>query len=143
MNSKSVTSILNNTLNPARFSVLNSLMMLLKYPVSLLYFTHFLVFPLWGFSSSESTYWCNTASVVISAILNYWMNGCLNFWTLECWMEHFGWKCANGNIGFHPTSEIPSKISSNTKIKYWLKCWIHFAHKGINGFVKFIKKHPL
>ena len=77
------------------------------------------------FSSSESIKSCNTTSVAMPVILNYGMNGLLNFWTLECWMKHVGWKCANENIGFHPTYEIPSKILSKTNIKCWMKCWMY------------------
>ena len=112
-------------LDPARSSILNSHMMLLKYPLSLLLFTHFLVFPRWGFSQSESINPCNTTSLAMSAILSYWMNGLLNFWTLELWMRHVGMKCVNENIGFHMIPEIPYKVSSNTNIKRWMKCWMH------------------
>ena len=60
-------------------SILNSLMKFLKYHRLLLLFTHFLVFPLWVFSSSESINSCNTASLAMSAILNYRMSEFLNF----------------------------------------------------------------
>ena len=67
---------------------------LLKYSLSLLRFSHFLVFPLWGFSSSEFTNSCNTKSVAMSAILNYWMNELLNLRILNetCWMKLCEWE---------------------------------------------------
>ena len=80
---------------------------------------------------NPSTY-ANSASVAVSTILNYWMNKLLNFWTLECWMKHIAWKCANENIRFHPTSEIPSKILSNKNIKCWIKCWMHLRRSLVD-----------
>ena len=76
---KLTTSIWNISLKPVRSSTLNSFIILLKYPWSLLLFTHCLVFPLWGFSSSESISsfkMITCASARVSTILNFRrMNG--------------------------------------------------------------------
>ena len=77
--SKLATSIRNISLKLVRSSTLNSFIILLKYPQSLLLFTHRLVFPLWSFSSSESISsfkMITCASARVSTILNFWrMNG--------------------------------------------------------------------
>ena len=77
--SKSATSIRNISLKLVRSSILNSFIILLKYPWSLLLFTHRLVFPLWDFSSWESVSsfkMVTCASACMSIILNFRiMNG--------------------------------------------------------------------
>ena len=76
---KSKTLIRNISLRSVRSSTLNSFTILLKYPWSLLLFTHCLVFALWVFSSSESISsfkMITLASARVSTILNFWrMNG--------------------------------------------------------------------
>ena len=72
--SKSATSIRNISLKPVRSSTLNSFIILLKYPRLLLLFAPRHVFPLWGFSSSESISlfkMITCASVGVSTILNF------------------------------------------------------------------------
>ena len=75
--SKSITSIRNISLKPNQSSILNSLMMLLKYALSRLLLIQLLVLPRWGFSSSESINSFNNTRVARSAILNCRMNGLL------------------------------------------------------------------
>ena len=75
--SKSITSIRNISLKPNRSSILNSLMMLLKYPLSRLLLIQLLVLPRWGFLASESINSFNNIRVARSTILNCRINGLL------------------------------------------------------------------
>ena len=133
MISKSVTSIFNIFLNPARSSILNSLI-LLKYPLSLLHFTHFLVFPLWGFSSSEFINSCNTTSGAMFTILNYWMK---DFWHFE--LYNVGCNMLDESLRMTIISGFiehltPSKILSNTNIKCWIIYWVHLRRPLYSKF---------
>ena len=96
MNSKYVKSILNISLDPAQSSIFNCLMMLLKYPLSLLLFTHFLV-------SLCGVFRHRNPSTHVT--LQVWLR--LQFWIIE-WMDFWTFK-----------------IFSNSYIKCWMKCWMH------------------
>ena len=113
MNSKSVKSILKIALNPARSSIVNSLMMLLKYPLSLLLFTPFPCFPTVrvfaiGIHQLMQHYKCGYLSHF--ELLNQWTFGLFNFRMLDKSVQ----MRISGNMGcgFHPTFSI----------KFWMKC---------------------
>ena len=91
MNSKFVESILNISINPCLSSILSSVTMFWKYPLSSILLIQYLVFPRVGFSSSESISSFNTraqtARFLSSASLFERMNG--HFWNFKC--RNVGW----------------------------------------------------
>ena len=62
-------------------SILKSFVLLLKYPLSLLLFTHSLVFPLWDFLSSGSINSCNNTTSVLCQ--PFWIIEWMDFWSFE------------------------------------------------------------